>query len=146
MIVRALIGWLAGAVVAIVVLAGWTSPSEAHAGHAAPPSASQVHAAGGHAVVDAVSKADPRVAAPGTSEPAITAAEANCAGYGAGGGSQGSTCCSNTCHAVVPTDLALPMSVSTILAAAPSQTEPAATAGPTLDVKRPPRSPAAQVG
>lgn len=150
MTARALLRWAAGFALALLVAAAWTTPGEAHPGHSRASGVSSGQAGHnqsevGHAGLerDAATTSERGAARSQAADPAMEAARRDCGGHQAGADGQGKPCCSNACHAVMSTDLSLPMIVSTIPAGSPSSAEPAAHAGPGIYIKRPPRSSAA---
>ncbi|MGA0534256.1 MULTISPECIES: hypothetical protein [Hansschlegelia] len=139
---QTLLRLLAGLVLAMTLFVGWTTPSQAHGGHDAAM-ASQPH----QEPVKAASFAAQDVAqGDHQAPPTVSAAEPDCAGHASAPDGSSKTCCSNTCHAVLASDLALPAALSVVLAVVSSATEPSELQGPTIFIKRPPRRLAALVG
>lgn len=134
MTVRSLLRLVAG--LALFVAASWATPSEAHEGHGAPSAAPQ------QAKVSAATSAD-FASAP---DQGMEAVSVNCASYMGQFGSGKSTCCSNTCHAVISTELTSLRAVTLAVTVLPAPPAPAALSGPTVRIKRPPRPSAALVG
>ncbi|GLK81787.1 hypothetical protein [Methylopila turkensis] len=137
MTLRALLRMAAGVALALFVVANWSTPSEAHTGHGAPGQrthqAVSVPAAKAVAVVPVV-------------ERAISTATQDCGGHMGKSGSGQSICCSNTCHAVMSSDLMELRAVEVSLTVLPEPPSPAEVTGPMTHVKRPPRPSAALVG
>lgn len=139
MSVRPLLQWLAGLALALALLVGWTSPGEAHAGHGASAATQEQAAASGPDRTDAAVAGDQSDRSAKVSEPA-------CVGHGSVADGSGGACCSNSCHAVMSTDLGLPVTLSMALAVAPHAPEPFVLQGLSVHIKRPPRRLAALIG
>lgn len=143
MTLRALLRLAAGFALALFVVASWPTPSEAHAGHGAPAKQAQQAESIDASKADAVNGA--------VVEQSTEAASEDCGGHmgksrsGKSGTGQ-STCCSNTCHAVMPADLIELRAVEVSLTVVPEPPSPAEVAGLMTHVKRPPRPSAALVG
>jgi len=137
MTVHSFLRLLGGLALAMFMASSWATPSEAHAAHDAPPVAAQ-HAS-------AVPTAKSEIAAAST-EQGVQSASEDCAGHMAQPGSGKSSCCSNTCHAVISIELASLGAVTAAVTVLPTLPAPAALSGPTVHIKRPPRPSAALVG
>ena len=136
MTVRPLFRLVAGLALALFMTASCTTPGEAHEAHGAPAAANlqaDVHAA----TLDVVASA---------TDQGIEAGAAECPGHMGQPGSGKSTCCSNTCHAVISTELASLRAVTVASTVPPAISCQAALSGPTVHIKRPPRPFAALVG
>ncbi|GLK76490.1 hypothetical protein GCM10008171_17440 [Methylopila jiangsuensis] len=134
MTLRGLLRLVAGFALALFVVASWSTPSEAHAGHGTPvPQAASVPAAMAVAVAPVV-------------EQAVSTATQDCGGHMGKSGSGQSTCCSNTCHAVMSSGLMELRAVEVSLTVLPEPPSPAEVTGPMTHIKRPPRLSAALVG
>lgn len=138
MTLRGLLRIVAGFALALFVVASWSSPSEAHAGHGAPVPQTQ-HVVSVPAAKEAV------VVAP-VVERAVSTATQDCGGHMGKSGSGQSTCCSNTCHAVMSSDLMELRAVEVSPTVLPEPPSPAEVTGPMTHIKRPPRPSAALVG
>ena len=136
MTLRPLLRLFAGLALALFVAASWATPSVAHEAHGAPATATQQGEV--HAVTLEVVASTPDRGAEATS--------ANCTGHMSQSGSGKSTCCSNTCHAVISTDMEPLRAVTLKVTVLPAVPTPAAISGPTVHIKRPPRPSAALVG
>ncbi len=136
MTVRSLLRIVAGLALAVIVAMSWATPGEAHEAHGAPAAATQQ--ADGHA-------ATPDVVASATDQ-GMDATSADCAGHMGQSGSGKSTCCSNTCHAVISTDMQPSQAVTLEVTVLPAVPAAALVSGPTVHIKRPPRPSAALVG
>ena len=143
MSLRSLLRLLAGLTVAMTLFVGWTSPGEAHGAHDASAVSQTYEDVVGAAPASTQQQA---VDAGDKSRPSADASEPDCAGHGSSPGNDSKTCCSNTCHAVMSTELGLPLALSMARTASPRATEPSALQGPTIHIKRPPRPLAALVG
>lgn len=137
MTLRALLRLAVGFALALFVVASWSTPSEAHAGHGAP--APQTHQAESVPTSAAVAVA-------AVVEQAVNSATQDCGGHMGQPGSGQSTCCSNACHAVMSVDLMELRAVEVSFTVLPEPPSPATVAGPTTHIKRPPRPSAALVG
>ncbi|MDR4305919.1 hypothetical protein IHQ68_04665 [Chelatococcus sambhunathii] len=136
MTLRSLIRMVAGLALAVFVASIWATPGEAHEGHRAP--AAQTEQA-----IHAPAAAPADVGAQGQ---VAETASADCAGHMSQSGSGKSTCCSNTCHAVISADMEPLQAVTLEVTALPAAPAPVAVSGPAVHIKRPPRPSAAQVG
>lgn len=134
----AILRMLAAVVFAAFVAAVWATPSEAHAGHDAPPAAEQSRQASSVEAMSDGAASDDRAA-----DVAASAADADCWGHGESGDTR---CCSSVCHAAMSEELGVLTPMSIEATAGPSLPEPTAHSGPTIHVKRPPRPLAATVG
>ena len=137
MTLRGLLRLVAGFALALFVVVSWSSPSQAHAGHGAPAPQTQ------HVVSVPAAKA---VAVAPVVERAVSTATQNCGGHMGKSGSGQSTCCSNTCHAVMSQGLVELRAVEVSLTVLPEPPSPAEVTGPMTHIKRPPRPSAALVG
>ena len=135
MTVRSVLRIVAGLALALFVAASWATPSEAHQGHGAPAASQQAKAPAATSDVGA-----------STSDRGMEASSADCTGHMDQSGSGQSTCCSNTCHAVISTDMEPLQAVALEVTVLPAVPAPAAISGPTVHIKRPPRPSAALVG
>ncbi|MFC3694157.1 hypothetical protein [Chenggangzhangella methanolivorans] len=133
---------LAGFALALTFFIAWTAPSQAHGGHDAAMT-SQSH----QASAEAASTTTHDLAEVGDrATTSASASEPDCAGHVSAPDGSTKTCCSNTCHAVMSTELGLPVALSMAVAVLTSGTEPSALQGPSIFIKRPPRRPSALVG
>ncbi|WP_020179926.1 hypothetical protein [Methylopila sp. M107] len=136
MTVRSLLRIVAGLALVLFVAAIWTTPSQAHEAHGAPAAATQqgeVHAATAGVVAS-------------TPDQGMEATSADCTGHMGQSGSGKPTCCSNTCHAVISTEMEPLQAVTIKVTVLPVVPAKAALSGPTVHIKRPPRPSAALVG
>ncbi|PZQ10543.1 MAG: hypothetical protein DI565_19800 [Ancylobacter novellus] len=135
----ALLRTIAIVVFAVFAAAAWATPSEAHAGHDAPPAAAQSRQPSS---IEAMSKtAAAEEQAPAAA--AVSADDADCRGHGATGETR---CCSTVCHAAMSEEPGVLTPLPIEGTAGPSLPEPTAHSGATIHVKRPPRPLAATVG
>ena len=134
----AILRMLAALVFAVFVASAWATPSEAHAGHGAPSAAAQTPQLSSVEDMSDGASAEGRAA-----DVAVSAADADCRGHGQ---SVDTRCCSSVCHAALSEELGVLTPLPIEASAAPSLPEPSAHSGPTINVKRPPRSLAAMVG
>ncbi|MFC3694613.1 hypothetical protein ACFOWB_20500 [Chenggangzhangella methanolivorans] len=125
-----------GLALALFVAASWATPSEAHAGHGAPAAA--------------IEQANAPAASPdfvaSTPQQGMEAVSADCTGHMGQSGTGKSTCCSNTCHAVISTEMEPLQAVTIKVTVLPVVPAKAALSGPTAHIKRPPRPSATLVG
>lgn len=134
----AILRMLAALVFAVFVAAAWATPSEAHAGHDAPPAAEQSRQPSSVEDMSDGASAEDRAA-----DVAVSASDADCRGHGQ---SDKTRCCSSVCHAAMSEELGVLTPLPIEATAGPSLPEPTAHSGPTTHVKRPPRPLAATVG
>jgi hypothetical protein len=137
MTVRSLLRIVASLALALFVAASWATPSEAHEGHGAPPAAATGQAKASDATSDVVAS---------TLDRGMEAASADCTGHMGQSGSGKSTCCSNTCHAVISTEMEPLRAVTVAVTALSALPAPPALSGLAVHIKRPPRPSAALVG
>ncbi|MFC7052519.1 hypothetical protein ACFQI3_07435 [Hansschlegelia quercus] len=138
MTVHSLLRLFAGLALAMFMASSWVTPSEAHAAQDAPPVAAQQ--------ASAVPTAKSEIVVAASIEQGVQSASEDCASHMAQPGSAKSSCCSNTCHAVISIEFASFGAVSAAVTVLPALPAPVALAGPTVHIKRPPRPSAALVG
>ncbi|GBD49721.1 hypothetical protein [Methylopila sp. Yamaguchi] len=134
----AILRLLAAVVFAVFVASAWATPSEAHAGHGAPPAAEQSRPPSSVGDVSSGAAAEDRAA-----DVAASGANADCGGHGP---ADKTRCCSSVCHAVLSEELGVLTPLPIEATSGPSLPEPTAHSGPAINVKRPPRPLAATVG
>ncbi|RXF73177.1 hypothetical protein [Hansschlegelia zhihuaiae] len=141
MTVARLIRLVAAMAFAVFVAAAWSTPSAAHAGHETPQAGAQSQEPTSIGSIATDSRIEHAKASPG--DAATSAASGDCSDDGCPNGT--TACCGHACHAAMAHDLAMLGSRPVGATAAPSLSEPATLAGPTVHIKHPPR-PLAAVG
>ena len=128
---RSLLRLLIGIALAILVGSAWTTSSEAHEAHRGPAttmSASYVQP----------NSIDRVLEQGGAIFSVLWHAQEE--------ESSDSSCCGQACHAAMSSNLQFVQLASLALMVMPKHPDPRALSGPTIHIKRPPRSPAALVG
>ncbi|MFC3693211.1 hypothetical protein [Chenggangzhangella methanolivorans] len=133
MTVRSLLRIAAGLALALFVAMSWATPSEAHGAPAAATQQAEDYAATSDVVAS-------------TPDQGMEATSSDCTGHMGQSGSGKTTCCSNTCHAAISTEMEPLQAVTLKVTVLPAVPAKAALSGPTVHIKRPPRTSAALVG